>query len=141
MDAADAAQAQGHVARELVAEGRMVVAHAFVVGDLVVGTAKKHKPSYHMQKGRVVSVLAKHYSVALLEGEAKGSTHKYLHDNVRAYQVSQPHHPAAASGNAVAPPDQSRVEEMNRRPTDADGDGEPIGSDVMTALTELFRCS
>ena len=61
-----------------------------------------------------------------------------MHDTVLAYQVSPPHHPAAASGNAVAPPDQSRVEEMNRRPTDANGDGEPTGSDVMTALTDLF---
>ena len=55
-----------------------------------------------------------------------GSTHKYLHDTVVAYQVSQPHHPAAASGDAIAPPDQSRVEEMNRRPTDADGTANPL---------------
>ena len=116
----------------------MVVAQAFGVGDLVVGTAKKHKPSYHMQKGRVVAVLVKHYSVALLEGEAKGSIHKYLHDNVRAYQVSQPHHPAAASGDADAPPGQSGVDEMNRRPADADGSVNPSGSEVMSALTTLF---
>ena len=117
----------------------MVVAQKFVVGDLVVGTAKKHKQSYHMKKGKVVAVLAKRYSVALLEGDAKGSTHKYLHDMVLAHGVSPQHHPAAASGIADAPPDQSRVEETNRRPTDADGDGEPTGSDVITALTDLFN--
>ena len=108
----------------------MVVAPKFVKGDLVVGIAKKHKPSYHMQKGRVVAVLVKHYSVALLEGEAKGSTHKYLHDNVLAHGVSPPHHPAAASGDADAPLGPADAAPPTPTP--------PRPVEVMTALTELF---
>ena len=48
-------------------------------GDIVIGRATKHKDKFDEKRCKVVAVQAQHYKVEILEGPAKGETHKYLH--------------------------------------------------------------
>ena len=54
----------------------------FKVGDVVLGHAGKFKASYDKKKAKIVAVLSKQYKVTLLEGDAEGQQHKYLHGMV-----------------------------------------------------------
>ena len=70
----------------------------FKVGDSVMGKAAKHKEKY-AKRGRIVSVLARHYKLHMLEGEIKGDEHKFLHRCVQAIDDGA----ASASDGAAAP--------------------------------------
>ena len=48
----------------------------FKVGDLVVGMAAKFKSSYDQKDSQMIAVLAKHYKVKMLTGDATGAEHK-----------------------------------------------------------------
>ena len=53
------------------------------VGDIVLGRATKFKEKFNNVHGKVITVLSTHYKVELLEGAAKGETHKYIKNCVR----------------------------------------------------------
>ena len=74
----------------------------FKVGDVVLGHAKKFKGSFNDVKCRIVGVLAQHYKVEMIDGDAAGTSHKYLHDCVTAIQEPVAESPAP-EGSAAAP--------------------------------------
>ena len=54
-------------------------AAAIKEGDTVIGRAFKFKEKFDEKRCKVIAVQAQHYKVEILEGPAKGNTHKYLH--------------------------------------------------------------
>ena len=73
------------------------------IGELVIGSAKKHKDAYDNVQCRVVQLLATHVKVTLLEGEKKGTLHKYLYPCVArpATTTDSSSSSAAATGAAA----------------------------------------
>ena len=69
----------------------------FNVGDVVVGKAVKHKSSFDGQDCKIIAVLAKHYKVTMMTGDAIGQDHKYVHNMVMTNALD-----AAASAPAGA---------------------------------------
>ena len=84
----------------------------FKAGDIVMGIALKGKDKW-AQKGKIVKVLSKHYTLEMLEGGAIGESHKFLKACVAAIPAPEPPAPATlaaassetATGHAAAPAD------------------------------------
>ena len=86
------AHAAAHAPHAAAAASAHASAHAtsFKEGDIVRGIATKNKDKFHMQKCIINAVLSRHYKVELLEGTAKGTTHRYLHAMVEALKDEKP---------------------------------------------------
>ena len=89
------AHAAAHAPHAAAAASAHASAHAtsFKEGDIVRGIATKNKDKFHMQKCIINAVLSRHYKVELLEGTAKGTTHRFLHAMVEALKDEKPTEP------------------------------------------------
>ena len=89
------AHAAAHAPHAAAAASAHASAHAtsFKEGDIVRGIASKNKDKFHMKKCIINAVLSRHYKVELLEGTAKGTTHRFLHAMVEALKDEKPTEP------------------------------------------------
>ena len=106
----------------------MVPPPRLMVGDIVLGRATKNRSSYHQQKGKITVVLAKHYRVLLLEGDAVGNEKKYLHATVSLHPSAGPRAPSIDAGAA------------SETPTDANPPSAPLdcSATVLQSVEDLF---
>ena len=100
----------------------------FKKGDIVLGTATKHKDAFDQQQCGIFAVLVRHHKVKMLTGPARGvsdEVQKYLHPSAKAIPVEEP------------PIDETDTDQT--RPSDPEAGCAPGGEDsLMQDMQGLF---
>ena len=138
-DASAANQGEAGAAVAVADEGRAADNAEFKIGDVVMGVATKAKEKW-AQKCKIMEILSRHYKVTMLEGEAKGETHKLLKACVKAIPAPVAPAPlAVASAEAtVADAAPRPLVRPNPAPGAAPAPAQTVVDSEMRDVQELF---